>query len=107
VNQLTDEQWAEIAQRAVEAIGFEREGLEPAAWVAIGHGNSAQGNQHIHIAASLVRVDGSRVDIWQSKRTLSKLCAELEHTYGLTVVEGREGKRDARAEQSRTRAHRP
>jgi hypothetical protein len=90
-NQLTDEQWAEIAQVAVEAIGFERDGNEPAAWVAIGHGNSAKGNQHIHIAASLVRADGSRVDIWQSKRTLSHLCHELERTYGLTIVEGREG----------------
>ena len=90
--QLTDDQWAEIAHKAVEAIGFEREGLEPAAWVAVGHGRSATGNQHIHIAASLVRVDGSRVDIWQSKRTLSRMCAEIEHAYGLTVVEGREGR---------------
>jgi hypothetical protein len=90
--QLTDDQWAEIAHQAVEAIGFEREGLEPAAWVAVGHGTSATGNQHIHIAASLVRVDGSRVDIWQSKRTLSRMCAEIEHAYGLTVVEGREGR---------------
>jgi hypothetical protein len=88
--QLTDEQWAEVAQTAVEAIGFEHEGHEPAAWVAIGHGTSAAGNQHIHLAASLVRVDGSRVDIWQSKRTLSRVCAELERTYGLSVVEGRE-----------------
>ena len=89
---LTDEQWTQIAQRAVEAVGFEREGVEPATWVAVGHGNSAHGNQHIHIAASLVRGDGSRVDTWQSKRTLSKLCAGLEQTYGLTVVEGREGR---------------
>jgi hypothetical protein len=89
---LSDEQWAQIAQRAVEAIGFEREGVEPAAWVAVSHGKSAQGNQHVHIAASLVRVDGSRVDTWQSKRTLSKVCAELEHAYGLRVVEGREGR---------------
>ncbi len=90
--QLTDDQWAEIAHQAVEAVGFEREGVEPAAWVAVGHGTSATGNQHIHIAASLVRVDGSRVDIWQSKRTLSRVCAELEHTYGLTIIAGREGR---------------
>ena len=76
----------------MEALGFEGEGVEPAAWVAVGHGTSANGNQHIHIAASLVRVDGSRVNIWQSKRTLSRVCAEIEHTYGLTVVEGREGR---------------
>src|ERR1035437_358001 len=90
--QLTDDQWAEIAHKAVEAIGFERGGVEPAAWVAVAHGASAQGNQHIHIAASLVRLDGSRVETWQSKRTISRVCAEIEHTYGLTIIEGREGK---------------
>ena len=89
---LTDDQWAEVARKATKAIGFEREGLEPAAWVAVAHGASAQGNQHIHIAASLVRLDGSRVETWQSKRTISRVCAEVEHTYGLTVVEGREGR---------------
>ena len=89
---LTDDQWAEVARKATEAIGFEREGLEPAAWVAVAHGASAQGNQHIHIAASLVRLDGSRVETWQSKRTISRVCAEVEHTYGLTVVEGRAGR---------------
>jgi len=89
---LTDDQWAEVARKATEAIGFEREGLEPAAWVAVAHGASAQGNHHIHIAASLVRLDGSRVETWQSKRTISRVCAEVERTYGLTIVEGRAGR---------------
>jgi hypothetical protein len=40
----------------------------------------------------LVRVDGSRVDTWQSKRVLSRLCGALEADYGLVVVAGREGK---------------
>jgi hypothetical protein len=89
---MTDQQWAEIAQMVMSTMGFEREGLERTAWVAIGHGVSAQGNQHIHIAGSIVRNDGSVVKIWQDRRTLSRVCAEVEHTYGLTVVEGREGR---------------
>lgn len=89
---LTDDQWGEIANCVMSAMGFEREGLQPAAWVAVAHGTSAQGNQHLHIAASLVRLDGTRVEIWQDRKTLSLVCAELEHTYGLTVVEGRAGK---------------
>ena len=83
------QRWLARPQRA---IGFEREGLEPAAWVAVAHGASARGNQHIHIAASLVRLDGRRVETWQSKRTLSRVCTEIEHAYGFTVVEGREGR---------------
>jgi Relaxase/Mobilisation nuclease domain len=90
--QLSGDQWAHIAHKAIEALGLEGAGKEPAAWVAIGHGTSANGNRHIHIAASLVRVDGSRVNTWQSKRTLSRLCAEIEPDYGLTVIEGREGR---------------
>jgi hypothetical protein len=89
---LTDDQWAEIAHKTMEDLGFEGKGGEPAAWVAVGHGTSTNGNQHIHIAASLVRGDGLGVNLWQSKRTLSWVCAELEHTYGLSVVEGREGR---------------
>jgi len=73
-------------------LGFEAEGLQPAAWVAITHGTSAKGNQHIHIAASLVRMDGRQVNIWQDRKTLSQVCAQIEHIYRLSVVEGREGK---------------
>jgi hypothetical protein len=90
--QLSDEEWVQIDQVAMESLWFEGKGKEPAAWVAIGHGTSAEGNQHIHIAASLVRIDGSKVDTWQDRKTLSRVCAELEHTYGISVVEGRAGR---------------
>jgi hypothetical protein len=89
---IVDDEWVEMAQRVISALGFEGEGLQPAAWAAIGHGTSASGNQHLHIAASLVRMDGRQVSIWQDRKTLSRVCADIEHTYGLSVVEGREGK---------------
>ena len=89
---IGDDQWADMAQRVMSALGFEAQGVQPAAWVAIGHGTSANGNQHIHIAASLVRMDGRQVNIWQDRKTLSRVCAEFEADYGLTIIEGREGK---------------
>jgi hypothetical protein len=89
---LSDDQWGEIANMAITALGFESDGVEPAAWVAVGHGTSSNGNQHVHIAASLVRIDGGRVNTWQSKKVLSQVCAEIETTYDLTVVGGREGR---------------
>jgi hypothetical protein len=89
---LIDQEWGEIATSLMVAMGFERETLAPAAWVAVGHGTSAQGNQHVHIAASLVRLDGSRVEVWQDRKSLSRACAEFEHAYGLTIVDGRDGK---------------
>ena len=75
---LSDDQWGEIATVAMTALGFESDGMQPAAWVAVGHGTSANGNQHVHIAATLVRIDGSRVNTWQSKKVLSGICAEIE-----------------------------
>jgi hypothetical protein len=89
---LSDDQWGAIANVAMTALGFESDGMQPAAWVAVGHGTSANGNQHVHIAASLVRIDGGRVNTWQSKKVLSGVCVEIETTYDLTVVEGREGR---------------
>jgi hypothetical protein len=89
---IVDDEWADLAQRVMSALGFGGEGVQPAAWVAIGHGTNANGNQHLHIAASLVRMDGRQVNIWQDRKTLSRVCAEIERTYGLSVVEGREGK---------------
>jgi len=88
---IVDDEWSNMAQRVMSALGFEAEGVQPAAWVAIVHGTSASGNQHMHVAASLVRIDGRQVNIWQDRRTLSKVCAELEKGYGLTVIGGREG----------------
>jgi hypothetical protein len=89
---LSDDQWGEIATVAMTALGFESDGVQPAAWVAVGHGTSANGNQHVHIAATLVRIDGSRVNTWQSKKVLSGICAEIETSYDLAVIEGRQGR---------------
>jgi hypothetical protein len=89
---IGDDEWVDMAQRVMSTVGFEGEGVQSAAWVAIGHGTSAGGNQHLHVAASLVRMDGRSVSIWQDRKTLSRVCAELEQTYGLTGVGGRQGK---------------
>src|ERR1019366_2820698 len=75
---LSDDQWGEVANKAMTALGFESDGVQPAAWVAVGHGTSANGNQHVHMAAALVRIEGSRVNTWQSKKALSQVCTEIE-----------------------------
>ena len=37
-------------------------------------------------------MDGRQVNIWQDRMKLSRVCAEIEKDYGLTVVDGRVGK---------------
>lgn len=58
---LTDGKWAEIANEFMDEMGFtEAGGGAPVSWVAIRHGHSTAGNDHIHIAASMVREDGTK-----------------------------------------------
>jgi len=88
---LSDGQWAEIAAEVVARMGFtEAPGRTPCRWVAIRHGISDKGNDHMHLAVDLVREDGTVAKLGRDYATVSKLCADMEARYGLYVVEGRQ-----------------
>lgn len=87
---LSDAEWAEIAAEVVARMGFtEGPGRAPCRWVAIRHGISDKGNDHMHLAVNLVREDGTAARLGRDYATVSKLCADMEARYGLYVVEGR------------------
>jgi len=89
---LTDEQWADVAKGAMDAMGFtEASGKAGCRWIAVHHGTSANGNDHIHLAVSLVRADGTKASIWNDRRTMSRYAAQVERELGLFVVQGRAG----------------
>ncbi|MBC2644316.1 MULTISPECIES: relaxase/mobilization nuclease domain-containing protein [unclassified Rhodococcus (in: high G+C Gram-positive bacteria)] len=107
--QLTDEKWGAIARRFMDEMGFtDTSGRSPARWIAVRHGLSVRGNDHIHIAASVVREDGTKVDLYRDWNRASEVVNKLEHEHGLAVIESRNtrtGERGYhRAEQHR--AHR-
>ncbi|WP_146082604.1 relaxase/mobilization nuclease domain-containing protein [Rathayibacter sp. AY2B3] len=91
---LTDEKWGAIATDFVQRMGFAGDdiGKANARWVAVRHGASKNGNDHIHIAVSLVREDGTKAHIPYDKRLAQKVSRELERDHGLTQLhpEGRE-----------------
>jgi hypothetical protein len=88
--QLTDTQWAEAAHAMIDALGFSgADGKPPCRWVAVRHGSSAEGNDHIHIAVNLVREDGTKASTWNDYRKAGAACAELEERFGLQHVPGR------------------
>lgn len=88
---LSDERWAAIARDFVDMMGFvDEDGARSSRWVAIRHGESSNGNDHIHIALSLVREDGEKARIHQDKRRSQQVANKLEHKYGLTVLASRE-----------------
>lgn len=89
---LTDEEWAQVARTAVRELGFtEASGRAACRWVAVHHGPSAEGNDHLHLVVNLVREDGTRALTWKDRRTMSRVCSHFERKFGLTRVEGRAG----------------
>lgn len=84
---LSDEQWAEAARDFVREMKFidTRDGAD-CAWMAINHGDSKHGNDHIHIAVNLVREDGTRADINRSKRRTAQAGARIAAKLGKEVV---------------------
>lgn len=84
------ETWGKIATDFVEKMGFvDPDGAQSSRWVAVHHGTSKAGNDHIHIAVQLVREDGTKAKLHMDYKRAQQACAELEKKYGLTVVESR------------------
>jgi hypothetical protein len=81
---LTDQQWGEIANDFVDAMGFtEASGKAQCRWAAVNHGTSENGNHHIHIAVSLVREDGTKASTHGDYKKAQQTCRALETKYGL------------------------
>lgn len=89
--QLSDEKWGEIAQQFVDRMGFtDASGKAACRWVAVRHGLSTNGNDHVHIAVSLVREDGTKASTHNDFTRAQELCRELELEHGLTPLESRQ-----------------
>ncbi|MEU3046901.1 mobilization protein [Streptomyces sp. NPDC006984] len=76
---LSDADWADIARRIVAAAGIAPEGDEEACrWVAVRHADD-----HIHIAATLVRQDGRRPRRDHDIRAVQREARKIEADLGL------------------------
>ncbi|MFF6793160.1 mobilization protein [Streptomyces filamentosus] len=95
---LTDAQWADIARRIVAAAGLAPEGDEEACrWVAVRHADD-----HIHIAATLVRQDGRRPRRDHDIRAVQREARKIEIDLGLRRLnpgDGTTAKRPTSKEQ--------
>lgn len=95
--ELTDEKWQQIAEDFVREMGFtEHDGKAPCKWVAVRHGLSTNGNDHIHIAVSLVRQDGTKASVHHDFSKAQRVARELEVKYGLEVTGDRANGRGTR-----------
>ncbi|MCF1595226.1 mobilization protein [Streptomyces muensis] len=84
---LTDTQWADIARRIVAVAGIAPEGdAEACRWVAVRHADD-----HIHIAATLVRQDGRRPQRDYDQRAVQREARQIEVDYGLRRLKPGDG----------------
>ncbi|MFZ3471348.1 relaxase/mobilization nuclease domain-containing protein [Streptomyces sp. 4.24] len=99
---LTDEQWATIARRILNATGIAPAGDPDACrWVAVRHAED-----HIHIVATKVRGDLREPRHWNDYLHADKECAAIEKEYSLRQVprgDRTAAKRPTRAEQEKAR----
>jgi hypothetical protein len=88
---LSDERWAHISEQLVERMGFSdpEGGRAPCRWVAVRHGLSPGGNDHIHVVLSLVHEDRAKADVHHDRGRAQRVAGELEHEHGLQVLESR------------------
>ncbi|MEU6815850.1 relaxase/mobilization nuclease domain-containing protein [Streptomyces sp. NPDC046860] len=93
---LSDAEWADIAQRIVEAAGIAPPGDDLACrWIAVRHADD-----HIHILATTVREDGRRPKLHDSGIRVGDACRQIEKDYGLRQLK----KGDRTAERRPTQA---
>ena len=96
--QLGDEKWQEIAERFMAKMGLDdAEGTKaPTRWVAVRHGVSEAGNDHVHVAVNLVREDGTKASIHNDRPRAQTACRELEIEFGLERLESAGQQRSSR-----------
>lgn len=87
--ELSDEKWGQIAEDFYRAMGFDdNEGTKaPCRWAAVRHGASLDGNDHIHLAVSLVREDGTKATTHKDFQRAQEAARALEIVHGLERLE--------------------
>lgn len=104
---LGEQRWAELAEDAIAEMGFgpDEQGRGGCEWVAIHHGRSTGGNDHVHLVVNLVTSSGQLARTQRDWPRWRSWCRRVEHRYGLTPTApagaGRAG--SSRAVRERTR----
>jgi len=85
---LTDDEWRQVAEATADRLGFTAGGEGAVVrWVAVRHGHSSAGNDHIHLVANLVREDGRTHHFARPDWTvLREVATEVETRLGLTMT---------------------
>ncbi|MER6667484.1 hypothetical protein ABT256_23265 [Amycolatopsis japonica] len=96
-----DALWRELAEEAVAHMGFgpNSDGMGGCRWVAVHHGLSTEGNDHVHLVINLVRGDGRIANTYRDWPRWRTWCNAVEERLDIT--------RTAPAGEGRKAASRP
>lgn len=95
--ELARETWNDIANMFVREMGLSSdEPDESCRWVAVHHGKSEGGNDHIHIVADRVREDGTAVSSKNERLRAMAARKKIEVSFGLKLNEGEQAGRHHR-----------
>jgi hypothetical protein len=87
---LEDGRWQEIAEQFVSELGFAGEGAAgQCRWVAVRHGRSHGGSDHVHLVVQLVAENGTKASVHYDQPRAQDACRRLERAFDLREVEAR------------------
>jgi hypothetical protein len=84
--QLGDKRWRQVVEEAIDRLGFgpDDEGRGGCRWIAVHHGLSINGNDHVHVVVQLVRGDGRIADLYRDWPKWDAVCQAAEERWNLT-----------------------
>jgi len=84
---LSAEQWSDIATTVTDHLGFNTDSATSVRWIAVHHGDSAGGNDHIHLVANLINDDGRKHKFIRPPGVMmGEVRKDLELKHGLKLV---------------------
>lgn len=84
---LSTDQWADIAGTITDHLGFNSDSGAGVRWIAVHHGESAGGNDHIHLVANLINEDGRKHKFVRPPGVMmGEVRKDLEIKHGLRLV---------------------
>jgi hypothetical protein len=95
--ELLDNEWDDVAQEYAKLMGFDEHGVQ---WVAVRHGLSKGGNDHIHLLTNRYSIDGKMWNDSFSKQRTADAAKKIEEKFPFLVKHL--GQSDVRTEQAYT-----
>ncbi|MDM4723494.1 relaxase [Micromonospora sp. WMMA1363] len=104
---ITDAEWQEMAGKFVDRMGFGPSGDQAGCrWVAVHHGPSKEGNDHIHLVVTMATEDGRKVYPYRDFPRAQQVCGELEREHCLQALSPARDGATSRPETTRAEVER-